>query len=134
MDRRMVVSLVSVVTLAACLSVGSALLTGNDARADGGAKARVRESSDKKPEAPPLEPAGLPSPVVPVSSVPVPPPVSAPVVPPGYSSTPSYPPSPANVTEPRDGSLTVQEILQLRGLKKRIGGDNLKRVVDALAE
>ena len=52
--------------------------------------------------------------------------------PPAY--TPAYPAAPANMNEPPGGTLTVQEILQLRGLKKRIGGENLKRVVDALAE
>jgi hypothetical protein len=131
MDRRMLVSVVSVVTAAACLTVGSAALTGTGARAEGAAKARVRETSDKQDLAPPQ----AAEPPAPPAVAPAPPPIVTPVPPtPPPAYTPTYPVAPPTTNEPRDGSLTVQEILQLRGLKKRIGGDNLKRVVDALAE
>lgn len=131
MDRRIVVSVMAVAGLATALTLGSAFFT-SDARADG-AKTRAKGA----PELAQTPNADVPPPAVPLTppkadaTTPGAPPIAqAPV--PGYTP-PAYPTTPA-VNEARDGSLTVQEILQLRGLKKRIGGENLKRVVDALAD
>jgi hypothetical protein len=127
---------VGVALLAVALTIASI----NSTRADGGKDKETprtiipaagvsveRDSRTTEPPAPSTPP--------PLSSTPVPPATSAPSTPP-----PAYPAAPAGFAPaagPGDtatGMISVQEVLQLKALKRRIGGENVKRLVDALGD
>jgi hypothetical protein len=123
MNRRVLCGLLLVGGMAVAFSVGSAIMGGNATRAEGPGGARVKV--EREPAA-----VDVPVPVAPASApvTPPPPAVSAPVP---VAPVTAYP---APGITPTDGSLTLSEIFQLRTLKKRIGAENLKRLIDALAD
>jgi hypothetical protein len=120
---------VLVAGLALSLTITLGVFRGNETRAEG----KEKKDAYKGAAAPG---AGVSLSSEPPAGVPVPPPAGTVPPPPATTGvTPYSPPTPPPpVAEGRDGSLTVQEIFQLRGLKRRVGGENLKRVIDALAD
>jgi hypothetical protein len=143
MNHRILWSGLGVALLAVALTIASATYPINNSRAEGPSTAAAKEKQIKPVAGVSLE--GEPPRSAEPSPAPASAPTPAPAAPAGRGSLEQYPSTaPGNGTTPpatfgppateAAGMITVQEVLQLKALKRRIGGENVKRLVDALGD
>jgi hypothetical protein len=143
MNHRIVWCGLVVALLAFDLTIASAIFPINNTRAEGPSTGQAKEKQIKPVAGVSLEgePPRSAEPSPAPASAPAPAAPAAPATGYQYGSGSNVPPQGAPpqaafgppATEAA-GMITVQEVLQLKALKRRIGGENVKRLVDALGD